>query len=104
MKLTEQQRACLEALDTLTHPDGERCAPFLPIQNMTNYDRRLVRVTVRQLKRKGLAEYHRGLVNEMSDEFAGAGYCITKEGRVLQERRSEQLAAKRNTAQDPRWD
>ena len=77
--MIDGQRKCLEALSRLTHPNGEHCVPFAPLEAKTGYDRRTVRRFVRQLARKGLAEYHRGLCTE-DGEFAGAGYCITTEG------------------------
>lgn len=77
--MIEGQQACLEALETLTYPNGERCSPFAPIERITGYDRRTVKRHVRALARKGLAEYFRGLCTEEGD-FAGAGYCITTSG------------------------
>ncbi len=79
--MIEAHLACLEALDALTQPRGEFCTPFLPIQDITGYDRRIVRRNIRALARKGLAQYFRGLSTEDGD-FAGAGYCITDAGRA----------------------
>ncbi len=73
------QRICLDALECLTFPGGERCTPFWPIEQITGFERREVRRHVRALSRKGLAEYFRGLTTEQGD-FAGAGYSITKAG------------------------
>lgn len=80
--MIEGHRRCLESLDSLTSPDGEFCTPFRPIEQDTGYDRRTVRRYVRALARKGLAEYFKGLTTE-DGEFAGAGYCITREGSSL---------------------
>ena len=78
--MIEGHQKCLEELDALTQPNGEFCTPFAPIMDGTGYDRRTVRRHIRALARKGLAEYFRGLCT-VDGEFAGAGYCITKEGR-----------------------
>ena len=80
--MIEGQQKCLEALEILTLPNGEICMPFAPIENATGYDRRTVKRHVRALARKGLAEYFRGLCTE-DGELAGAGYCITKNGRSV---------------------
>ena len=77
--VNEVERHCLDALSCLTYPDGERCVPFRPIQDTTLYERRVVRVAIRALARKGFAEYFRGLTTE-EGMFVGAGYCITKAG------------------------
>ena len=81
-KMIEGQQACLVALECLTYPNGERCSPFAPIEQITGYDRRTVRRHVRALWRKGLAEYFQGLCTE-DGVFAGAGYCITETGRSV---------------------
>jgi len=80
--MIESRERCLEALDALTTPNGERCSSFKPIQNHTGYDRKTVKRNVRALALKGLAEYFRGLTTEDGD-FAGAGYCITKTGQAV---------------------
>jgi len=77
--MIEGQKKCLEALAELTASGGEFCVPFIHLQNKTGYDRRRVRLYIRQLARKDLAEYHRGLCTEDGD-FAGAGYCISARG------------------------
>ena len=76
--MIEGQKHCLNALHGLTYP-GETCVSFMPIQDLTGYDRSTVRRHVRALARKGFATYHRGLWTE-DGEPAGAGYCITKTG------------------------
>lgn len=80
MKLTEPQWKCLEALDDCTEPRGELCAPFVEIEQRTGFDRRAVRLHVRELARLGLAEYHRALWSD--DGPAGAGYSISEAGRA----------------------
>ncbi len=78
-ELIEGHQKCLEALAELTVPNGVRCVPFAPVEQMTGYDRRKVRLYVRALARKRLAEYWHGLCTE-DMEVAGAGYCITEAG------------------------
>lgn len=77
--MNETQLHCLDALYSMTYPNGEMCVPFRPIMDITLYNRRVVRVAIRALARKGFAEYFRGLTTE-DGEMAGAGYCITKAG------------------------
>ncbi len=67
----------------MSRPDGEMCVPFRVIEHDTGFDRRTVRVHVRRLARKGLAEFHKGLWSEDGGP-AGAGYCITKAGVKLE--------------------
>ena len=79
--MIEGQQKCLSVLAERTLPGGEMCIPFAPICRDTGYDRRTVKRYVRALARKGYAEYHRALCND-DGAFAGAGYCITKEGQA----------------------
>ena len=74
------QLKCLAALNDLTEPHGEYCVAFDPLQRETGLDRRVVRRSVRALKRKGLAEFHSALWTE-DGQPAGAGYCISVDGR-----------------------
>jgi predicted transcriptional regulator len=83
--MTPDAKNCLDALDSMTAPDGDMCVPFAPIMSTTGLDRKHVRRCIRGLARKGLAEYFRGLFTE-DGEMAGAGYCITREGRALVEK------------------
>ena len=83
--MTPNAKKCLAALNELTMPDGKICMPFAPIMAHTELDRKIVRRNIRALARKGLAEYFRGLTTE-DGEIAGAGYCITKAGRMLAEK------------------
>lgn len=80
--MSPQQRKCLDALNTLTEPDGEVCAPFMPIISVTGLDRQVVRRCVRALARRGLAEFHSPLWTD-DGQPAGAGYCITIRGRLI---------------------
>lgn len=41
-----------------------------------------VRRACRSLRRKGLSEFHRGLMND-DGEVAGSGYCISRDGEAL---------------------
>lgn len=41
-----------------------------------------VRHSVRALARKGLAEFHRGLMDD-EGKVAGSGYCATKKGALM---------------------
>lgn len=53
------------------------------IAKETDLEKRVVRLTVRALARKGLAEYVRGLFSAQTDMIAGSGYRATKEGYDL---------------------
>lgn len=78
-RMSEMKRVCLEALMTLTQPDGELCMPFIDIQLMTNLPRTDVRRSVRSLARQGYAEFHFPLSDEDGNP-KGAGYCISRQG------------------------
>lgn len=73
--------SALQALVRHTRPLGEMCVGFATLARETGQERAVVRRAVRSLARDGLAEFHRGLVNEDSGEFAGAGYCVTYAGQ-----------------------
>lgn len=75
----ENEEKCLRALKRMTAPMGEMCVPFRPIMRSTRLPRKVVRRHIRSLARKGLAEYYKGLWS-LTDQMAGAGYCITKAG------------------------
>ena len=77
--MNDNDKKCLVALDEISTPD-EVCCAFSPVIEKTGLNRREVRLAVRRLARKGLAEYHKGLWSE-DGEPAGAGYCITFEGQ-----------------------
>ncbi len=55
---------------------------FRALARATMLDRNRVRVVVRQLARKGLAEYSSGLFTE-DGEVAGSGYAATQMGRTV---------------------
>lgn len=71
----------LQELDDWTTPHGEMCMHFKPIAIALGIEKTEVRRIVRCLARKGYAEYWRGLWNDEGMP-AGAGYCITPEGRA----------------------
>ena len=77
--MVKNERKVLEALALDSRPYGEMCVSFAPIMQETGLDRRTVRRYCRSLKRKGLAEFYKGLWS-YDDRPAGAGYCITYEG------------------------
>jgi hypothetical protein len=78
--LTDDQRTALNALSHCTgRSNGDLCAHFAPLQRITGWDRQKVRRIVRQLKRKGLAEFCSPLWSD-DGRPAGAGYCITEQG------------------------
>lgn len=84
-KMLPHHRTVLVALNECSSPFGEYCAHFKTIARTANMeDLREVRRITRHLARKGLAEYWRGLSTD-EGEFAGAGYCVTPEGRALAE-------------------
>lgn len=68
----------LDALRELTTPT-EICVSFDTLQSQTGFPRELVKPYCQILKFKGLAKFHRGLIND-DGEMGGSGYCISKEG------------------------
>ena len=79
MTLTDEQKV----LRVLAQDDGY--FSFRPISKGTRLSRKRVRVVVRALARKGLAEYAKGLWSEYTDRPAGSGYRITQAGRTAWE-------------------
>lgn len=81
VSITDLERLVLTALDEDTKPHGEYCAAFSQLER-DGLDRKAVRRGCRSLRKKGLAEFYRGL---MTDDGipAGAGYCISESGRAL---------------------
>lgn len=77
------QKKCLEVLAESFEEEGGRCLYFRHIAAQTHIPENKVRIAVRALARKGLAEYHRGLFREADGMAAGSGYCATKEGMLL---------------------
>lgn len=65
------------------------CYFMFHIAEETNLEKRVVRLAVRALARKGLAEYVRGLFSMQTDMIAGSGYRATKEGYDLVKNDSE---------------
>lgn len=78
-KMTPNDQKCLLALCDSTLPDGEMCVGFALIERQTSLPRNVVRISVRRLARKGMAQFFTGLFNE-DGEVAGSGYCITNDG------------------------
>lgn len=80
-KLTKREEPILHLLAEYTRPNGEMCVPFYVISGepkdsaWTSEVRRIVR----QLARKGMAEFYRGLFND-DGMLCGSGYCITPSG------------------------
>jgi hypothetical protein len=95
--LTPGQRTALRGLDGSGSTGGwcdNLCFPFRTIMRQGGCaDRAQVRRWVRQLARKGLAEYHKGLWTEDGTP-AGAGYGLTMLGaatlELLHERDAKQ--------------
>lgn len=79
--LTEREKPVLATLAELTRPYGEFCVPFYQISGAPSKspETREVRRVVRQLARKGMAEFHRGLFDD-EGMLCGSGYCITNDG------------------------
>lgn len=81
-KLTPREHPVLADLNEITRPDGEYCVPFYRLSGAPKDapETREVRRIVRQLARKGLAEFYRGLFDD-DGRLCGSGYCITKAGQ-----------------------
>ena len=78
MNLNDTETQVLAFLATGNEDFGGYC--FAPIVDHTKLDRAKVRRACRGLKRKGLAEFHRGMWTEDGEPY-GSGYSATKEGR-----------------------
>ena len=83
MMLNDDERKVLGTL-AMAHCGGLDFAylSFAPIVQDTGLDRKRVRRACRKLKRKGLAEYGKGL-STADGQFYGAGYCVTEAGVKL---------------------
>ena len=77
-RLTPNDAKVLRALDDC-YDDyaGGGFSGFAGIVSRTGLNRRQVRLSCRRLKRKGLAQYARGLWND-DGQVAGAGYGLTE--------------------------
>lgn len=78
-KLLPHHLRVLRMLAEMTRPDGELCVSFSRFAQRPGVERTEIRRVTRSLARKGLAEYHRGLITESGD-LAGSGYCISRAG------------------------
>ena len=79
--LTKRETPVLHLLREHSRPDGEWCVSFSTLSGEPRNSERTceVRRIVRQLARKGLAEYHRGLFTD-DGMICGSGYCVTRAG------------------------
>lgn len=82
VRINDNERKVLTVLDEVTDTWGERCLPFSWIIDGENLDLKAVRRACRSLRKKGLAEFHRGLMDE-DGQVAGSGYCISKAGKAF---------------------
>ena len=79
-KVTILEKKVLALLAKVTRTDGEICVGFEYLSGMEyNFDVKEVRRGCRSLRRKGLAEFYRGLMTE-DGQVAGSGYCISSKG------------------------
>lgn len=78
IKLNANEERVLRSLAENTSTHGEMCCSFKHLAD-NEADIKLVRRGCRALRRKGLAEFYRGLMNE-DGEVAGSGYCISPLG------------------------
>jgi hypothetical protein len=84
VKLNENQLKCLKALMEYYNEDGN-CVYFRTIVKKTGLTLKQVRLSVRALARKGLAEYHKGLFSMDDGMVAGSGYCASFAGAMMLE-------------------
>lgn len=80
--ISENERKCLEYLAEIYPNDEANCTYFRIIAQETGLKEKKVRIYVRSLARKGLAEYVRGLF-DMDGMVAGSGYMATYAGALL---------------------
>lgn len=90
-KINENEEKVLESLAEL---DEGYAKYFRAIVKETGLELKIVRRSCRSLKRKGLAEFMRGLFNE-DGETAGSGYGCTPEGHKV----CEEIEAKKKITQ-----
>src|SRR5665811_2116021 len=80
IRINTYERGVLECLVEGRECDNDFCySNFRGLCDKTQLDRKIVRRACRALKRKGLAEYGRGLWTE-DGEVAGSGYAATQAG------------------------
>lgn len=79
--LTKRELPVLATLAELSQPHGEFCVTFDRIsgQPRNSSETAEVRRVVRQLARKGYAQFVRGLFDD-DGAMCGSGYCITPDG------------------------
>jgi len=78
-KISENERKCLEYLVGIYPNDEANCTYFRSISEDTKLEEKKVRIYVRSLVRKGLAQYMRGLLDR-DGMVAGSGYSATSKG------------------------
>lgn len=81
VRLSERERACLQAIYELSHGEMGYGIYFKTIVAETGLTLAQVRRSVRACARKGLAEHIRGLFTD-DGMVAGSGYGITPSGRT----------------------
>ena len=82
IKINERERETLKILSEISESSGGMCCSFDYISGYSTdstFDIKVVRRACRSLRKKGLAEFYRGLMNE-DGQVAGSGYCISTEG------------------------
>lgn len=85
-KINPVERRVLKALCGVWCADCDFCyLGFKGIGRRTRLSRKLIRRACRSLRRKGLAEYGRGLWTE-DGEVAGSGYAATRAGALIEVR------------------
>lgn len=82
IKLNENERRVLEVLANDSLRDGEMCITFDWIEGETKLNTKDVRRSCRSLRKKGFAEFYRGLMTE-DGEVAGSGYCVSRAGEAF---------------------
>ena len=81
-RLTSKDKIVLHTLDeAYGEYDGGAFFSFDAITQRTKLNRREVRLSCRRLKRKGLAEFGKGLWNDEGP--AGSGYAVTSQAHKI---------------------
>lgn len=82
VRLSDAQKREQKILFVLDECDGDfSYMAFDGLSRETGIERRVVRLVVRRMARKGWTQYGRGLWTD-DGEMAGSGYCITDAGRA----------------------